>query len=286
MDDNELLETLEEALPEHLVELYGKSCKELTVPQKIKLTSVLIKYSSTFSSSPTDIGHTNIVAHEINTGDAEPFRLPLRRQGYKKEKEIEKAVKDGLSRGIMEESNSPWASAPVVVAKKDGTSRFCVDFRRLNSLTKVDSYPLPKFDDCVDSLHGSQFFCSLDLQSGYWQVPLKSEKDKEKTAFLTKQGLFQFTVLPFGLNNAPATFERLMESVLRHLQWERCLLYLDDILIYGKTFDEALDNLELVLERLREANLKIKPSKCILMQESLEYLGHIISRKGIAPLQS
>jgi hypothetical protein len=219
-----------------------------------------------------------LVAHEIDTGDAKPFRLPLRRHGWKKEQEIDAAVQDGLKRGIMEESSSPWASAPVVVSKKDGTSRFCIDFRRSNSITKADSFPIPRFDDCVDSLHGKKFFCTLDLQAGYWQVPLKSESDKEKTSFLTKKGLFQFTVLPFGLCNAPATFERLMENVLCGLQWERCILYLDE------SFEEALHNLEKVLERMEHANLKIKPSKCILFQSAVEYLGHRVSNRGLEPL--
>ena len=286
LDDEQLLEELEDAMPSHLITLYNKSSESLEVDQKIKLASVLIKFAGSFSSSSTDIGLTDIISHEINTGNSPPFRLPLRRQGLQKEEQIKAAVEDGLSRGVMEESSSPWASPPVVVAKKDGTSRFCIDFRKLNSVTKIDRYPLPKFDDCIDSLHGSRFFCSLDLQSGYWQVPLKTSRDREKTAFLTKQGLFQFTVLPFGLCNAPATFERLMENVLRHLQWEKCLLYLDDILIYGRTFDETLHNLELVLERLKKANLKMKPKKCSLMQTSLEFLGHIVSENGLAPLPS
>lgn len=212
------LEELELSVPAHLTDLYKKSSVSLDADQKRKLASLLVEYGPSFSTSSTDIGSTTLVGHEINTGNAQPFRLPLRRQGYKKEQIIKEAVKDGLERDIMEPSNSPWASAPVIVSKKDGTSRFCIDFRKLNSVTKVDSYPIQRFDDCVDSLHGSKFFCSLDLQSGYWQVPLNSKEDREKTAFLTKDGLFQFKVLPFGLSNAPATFERLMESVLRGLQ--------------------------------------------------------------------
>jgi transposase InsO family protein len=278
------LEDLEHRMPDHLIELYRKSSANLKEDQKIKLASLLISFSSTFSASSSDIGHTNVISHQIDTGKAKPVRLPLRRVGYKKEKEIRAAVQDGLARGIMEESSSPWASAPVIVTKKDGTARFCVDFRKLNSITKVDGYPLPRFDECIDSLHGSKFFCTLDLQSGYWQVPLHSQQDMEKTAFLTKDGLFHFKVLPFGLCNAPATFERLMENVLRGLQWEKCLLYLDDILIFGRTFEETLESLKQVITRLEHANLKIKPSKCYLMQSELQFLGHIFSQEGIHPL--
>ena len=275
---------IESNIPSHLKELYDRDSEKLTEDQRLRLASVLVRYSHVFSKSSTDLGCTDKIAHTINTGDAKPFRIPLRRHGFKKEQEIRTAVQDGLSRGIMEESNSPWASPPVVVSKKDGTARFCIDFRKLNSITKTDSYPLPRFDECMDSLHGSQFFCSLDLMSGYWQVPLQTPEDREKTAFLTKDGLFQFRVLPFGLVNAPATFERLMECVLRGLQWERCLLYLDDILIFGRTFEETVKNLEKVLDRLDKANLKIKPSKCVLMTDELEFLGHLISRNGMKPL--
>jgi hypothetical protein len=280
------LDDLEDDIPGHLVDLYEKSSVALNTEQRQQLASLLIKYASSFSTSSTDIGCTDIVSHEINTGDAKPIQQPLRRHGYKKEQEIRTAVQDGIKRGVMEESKSPWASSPVIVTKKDGTSRFCIDFRRLNSVTTVDSYTIPRFDECIDSLHGSRYFCSLDLQAGYWQVPLKSATDREKTSFLTKDGLFQFKVLPFGLCNAPATFERLMENVLRGLQWEKCLLYLDDILVFGKTFEETLHNFENVLQRLKSANLKMKPSKCLLFQTSLEYLGHKLSDKGIEPLTS
>ncbi|XP_064633653.1 uncharacterized protein LOC135491611 [Lineus longissimus] len=140
-NDDELLEKLEDNMPQHLSELYHKSSTDLDVPQRIKLASLLIEFQDTFSKSPSDIGKTSLVGDEINTGEAKPFRLPLRRQGFKKEQIIKEAVKDGLAWGIMEESSSPWASAPVIVGKKDGTSRFCIDFRRLNSVTKVDNYP-------------------------------------------------------------------------------------------------------------------------------------------------
>jgi transposase InsO family protein len=278
------LTELEEELPKHLEDLYNMSSVNLNLDEKKQLAALLLRYRNTFSASPTDLGKTTLVSHSIDTGDAKPFRVPLRRQGAKKEAIIAEAVEDGLRRGIMEDSSSPWASAPVIVAKKDGTSRFCIDFRLLNKLTRVDSYPLPRFDECVDSLHGSTLFCTLDLQAGYWQVPLNTKEDKEKTAFLTKSGLFQFTVLPFGLCNAPATFERLMETVLRGLQWQKCLIYLDDILIFGRSFSETLTNLRLVLDCFEKAKLKIKPSKCSLLQESIEYLGHHISNKGIKPL--
>ena len=155
--------------------------------------------------------------------------------------------------------------------------RFCVDYRRLNKVTRKDAFPLPMIEDSLNMLAGQQWFCSLDLASGYWQVQLSPEA-KEKTAFATQSGLYQFRVMPFGLCNAPATFERLMSQVLRGLQWERCLIYIDDILIFGATFAETLDNLQAVLMRISQFGLQLKSSKCELFQTELPFLGHIVGR--------
>jgi hypothetical protein len=154
--------------------------------------------------------------------------------------------------GIIEGSSSPWSSPVVLVTKKYGSTRFCVDYRRLNDATKKDSYLLPCIDDTLSTLAGSRWFCTLDLKSGYWQVGVHPEH-KEKTAFSTGSGLYQFNVMPFGLCNAPATFERLMEFVLRGLKWKTCLVYLDDVMVVQSTFDEHLKNLKEIFSRLRSA---------------------------------
>ncbi|GBL98850.1 Retrovirus-related Pol polyprotein from transposon 297 [Araneus ventricosus] len=203
-----------------------------------------------------------------------PRRLPLAR------KEAERLDNEMVENGIIKELSGPWASLIVLVKKKDGSTRFCVDYRKLNEITKKDSYPLPQIDDTPDALNGSQWFTTLDLKSGYWQVEIRPE-DREKTAFTTGQGLWQFKVMPFGLCNTAATFKRLMEAVLRGLSSEACLVYLDGIIIVGRTFEEHLNNLRKVFHRLQKANLKLSPKKCRFFQKDVTYLGHVISAEGV-----
>ena len=185
-----------------------------------------------------------------------------------------------LEKEVIEPSTSAWASNLVLVTKPNGATRACVDYRALNAKTTRDAYPLPRIDECLDSLSGAQWFSTMDLNSGFWQIEMAPE-DKEKTAFVTTLGLFQFRVMPFGLVNAPSTFERLMENVLNGLQWTECLVYMDDIISYSSTFDEGLRRLANVFTRLRAANLKLKPSKCIFFQRQVKFLGHIVSSEGI-----
>ena len=197
-----------------------------------------------------------------------------------KMKREEECVTEMLTGGQIEASDSPWSSPVVLVTKKDGGTRFCVDYRQLNDATIKDAYPLPRIDDTLDMLAGKQWFSTLDLASGYWQVSLSREA-RAKTAFATHSGLFQFRVMPFGLCNAPANFERLMDRVLQGLRWSRCLVYLDDIISFGGTFDGALSNLTLIFERLRSYGLQLNSSKCHLFRVSVPFLGHIVGRRGL-----
>jgi hypothetical protein len=196
-------------LPEHLTDLWTRSSKHLDKEQSDALASLLTKYQDAFSRTDDDIGRTERVTHMINTGNAIPIRQRSRCMPIGKQ-ELEKGeVKRMLNQGIIEPSRSPWGSNIVLVIKKDGRPRFCVDNRMQNDVTKKDAYPLPRVDECMDALAGAKWFGSMDLNAGFWQIGMAPE-DKEKTAFLTSFDLYQFTVMPFGLVNSPSSFERLM----------------------------------------------------------------------------
>jgi hypothetical protein len=198
-----------------------------------------------------------------------------------KRQALEDEVKKLQDRGLIERSSSPWSSQVVMVQKKDGSWRMCVDYRKLNEKTVKDVYPLTRIDENLDTLEGAEWYTSLDLDMAYHQVPMMDE-DKEKTAFATPRGgLYQFTTMPFGLCNAASTFERIIERTLAGLQWQIAVLYLDDIVVFGKSFEDHLCNLRKVFDRLFEAGLKLKPKKCQFLQEEISFLGHIVSKFGI-----
>ena len=269
------------SLPTHLHDLVSQTSQYLDVSQQHRLAAILLQYTDLFPAPGSTLtGHTDTVEHEIDTGHSAPKRCAPRRMPPLKMKKEEECVADMLTGGQIEASDSPWSSPVVLVTKKDGGTRFCVDYRRLNDVTVKDAYPLPRIDDTLDMLAGKQWFSTLDLASGYWQVSL-SQEARIKTAFATHSGLFQFRVMPFGLCNAPATFERLMDRVLQGLRWSRCLVYLDDIISFGSTFDDALVILTLIFERLRSYGLQLKSTKCHLLQSSVPFLGHIVGRQGL-----
>ncbi len=222
---------------------------DLTSAQSAQLQDFLDGNCDIFAHTNFDLGQTSVVQHAIYTDNSAPIRQRPYRTAPAQRDEITQHIYSMLEAGIIEPSTSPWASPVVIVKKKDGSTRFCVDYRKLNGITKKDSYPLPHIQESLDLLGKTQFFTTLDLFSGYWQVQM-ADTSKEYTALTTYEGLYQFNVLPFGLCNAPSTFQRLMECVLRGLNWQICLIYIDDIIIFSKTFEEHLQHLNLVFARI------------------------------------
>lgn len=268
-------------VPEHLRDLLTRTKQNVPGEYHESVAKLLEDFSDVFSTGPLDIGRTNYVQHSINTGDTRPFRQAHRRYPAQQREEIDRQVRDLLKQGLIEPTSSPWASNVVLVAKKDGSKRFCVDYRQLNAKTIKDAYPLPRINDTLDALGGARWFSTLDLASGYWQVEL-DEEARQKSAFLANGGLYTWRAMPFGLCNAPATFERLMDRVVAGLKWEILLVYLDDVIVYGRTIEDELERLRVVFQRLREAGLKLKPSKCHLFCRSVQYLGHVVSAEGVS----
>ena len=279
-------ETLEVSLPDdtpltEVVSNIDVCTDELTDTQLQRTRTLLNKHQRVFSQADDDYGCTNLATHTIPTSDAAPHKEPFRRIPPQLFQEVRNHLNQLLEKNVIRESSSPWASPIVLVKKRDGSIRLCVDYRKLNAKTRHDAFPLPRIDESLDALGNATYFSTLDLASGYWQVEME-EEDKEKTAFTTPVGLFEFNRMPFGLSNAPATFQRLMQRCLGDQNYQTLLIYLDDIVIFSKDFDTHLTNLDMVFSRLYDAGLKIKPNKCHLFQKKVKYLGHIISADGIA----
>ena len=255
---------------------------KLTETEKQKLYTLLSDYEDVFHHPGQALGATDVLKHKITLKrGSEPFRSTPYRMSPDNKKEVAKQLKEMLDQGICRESNSPYSSPVLLVNKADGTKRFCVDMRRLNDMTIKDSFPLIRIDDALDTLGGSKYFATLDLQSGFWQIMLE-EDSKPYTAFITYDNLYEFERMPFGLCNSPATFARLMMRILRDLVWKKCLIYLDDIVIFAPSFDSYLERISLDLDRLRKANLKVKPKKCVFGMPKINFLGHIVSEEGLS----
>ena len=220
--------------------------------------------------------------HAINTGVHPPLATLPRRISPSNRQVIQDEVAKLLRNNIISPSHSAWASPVVLVKKRDGSPRFCIDYRSLNAITAKDLYPLPRIDDVIDRLNGSVIFSKVDLRSGYFQLPL-APTEREKTAFVTPDGLWQFNRLPQGLKNSPSVFQRLMNQTLGTLRWDVCLAYLDDIVIYSRSFRQHLIDVDRVCHALQSSNFKLHPDKCCFFRREISFLGHHINAHGCSP---
>src|SRR5581483_6053711 len=252
----------------------------LTLEQEKQFNQLLERHRDIFAKDSNDLGKTDVTYHTIDTGNERPIKQNYYRVDPFKQEIIQKEIKKMLEAGVIRRSSSPWTSPVVLIKKPDGSIRFCIDYRKLNKIIKKDNQPLPRIDDLLDAFKGCKWFTSLDLAAGYWQVPVDLE-DIEKTAFITHEGTYEFLVIPFGLCNAPATFQRMMNTIFDDLLYKYIKVYLDDCNIHSETFEEHLIHLEEVFNRLRKAGLKLKPSKCHFCLPEIKFLGHIVGRDGI-----
>ena len=260
-----------------IIEVCGDAC---TAEEAVRLRACVLDSHDTFALEKAELGEVVEVQHHIETGDSPPVRQPPRRVPFVVRPEITRMINEMLHAHVIQESSSPWASLVVLVKKKSGELRFCVDHRRLNAVTRKDVFPLPRIDDLLDQLSGKSIFSTLDARSGYWQIQV--ECSQPKTAFVTMDGLYEFRVMPFGLCNAPATFQRVVQRALAGLS-TFCSVYIDDVVVFSRSVEEHIEHQARVFNRLRRIGLKLHPQKCRFAYREVPYLGHVISGSGISP---
>ena len=248
---------------------------ELTKIQQEEMMDTLVRYAEVFSDIP---GKTDMIEHKIELTNNNPVRSRPYPLPYAMRENLKREIQDMLSLGIIRESNSPFASPIVIVKKKDGSNRICVDYRKLNKLTVADPEPMVTAEDLFQRLGKSKYYSKIDLSKGYWQIPV-AEEDIEKTAFITPDGTYDFLRMPFGMKNSEATLVRGMRKILAGMN--NVDSYIDDLIIHTNDWQAHLQVLGELLRRLREAGLRVKPSKCVFGAESVEFLGHYIGRDWI-----
>ena len=248
--------------------------------QRGALKSLILSCPSLFSDVPTC---TNVLMHDIDVGDAVPIKQWFYRVPPAKQKVLEAEVQYHIENGLAKASYSSWASPCLLVAKPDSTFRFCTDYRKVNSVTKPDSFPLPRIEDCVDRVGAAKFVSQCDLLKGYYQIPL-TPRAQEISAFVTPSGLYSYNVMSFGLSNAPSSFQRLMNCVISGL--EGCAVYLDDVVTYSDTWPEQLSRLTALFDRLAEAKLTINLAKCEFAQARVVYLGKVVGQGEVRPVRA
>ena len=272
-------------LDEAINQILGRVDTSVSDSEKNALRKLLYKYADVISLGEFDIGLTDLVEHEIDTGNSKPVKQALRRQPYVYLPKIDEHVEQMVKAGWVTPINSPWSTNIVCVKKTDGSIRYCADMRAINNVTRKDSYPLPNIMTCLEALSGAIYYSSIDLISAFHQVKIK-ESDVAKTTFVTRTGTYAYKRMCFGLSNASATFSRLIDLAMKGLHYSIVILYLDDILIPAPDIASMLERIELVLQRLQIAKLKVKPSKCHFLQTEVTFLGFVINRNGVSTCPS
>ena len=275
---NEVLEKKDEVVNE-IVELAASDSQDSQI--KEKLSSLIGIYRDVFALAKDPLRTAIRTEHFIETIVNPPFKIATYKVAPYKLPAVEEEIEEKIDKGVIAPSKNPYSSPIVMVPRKDGMNRICIEYCKLNEITTMEAYPLPRIGQTIEALQGAGYFTSLDLACGYWQVPV-AEEDRHKIAFCTPEGdLYEFVKMPFGLTNAPATFQRFMNEIFKEDLIEHVLIFLDGLLVYSEVPVEHLEHLEKVFLNLRAAGLKLKPKKCGLFQNQVNYLGHVLDKTGI-----
>ena len=256
--------------------------REQVYEEREFITDLLVRFRNAFSCHGDNLGKTSLAEHVIDTRSSKPVRHPPRRVPLAFADEERKVIEKMEKQGIILKAHSPWSSPLCLVRTKDGKVRSCIDYRAVNKVTQTDNFPIPRTRDCLDAVAGAKLFSTFDVTSSYHQIPVR-EEDIPKTAFITKYGLYEHVTMPMRMKNSSATFQRCMEASLLGLTRVSCIVYLDDIVVYANTFQEHVERVDMVLDRIEMAGLKLKPDKCHLFRKEVHFLGHIISGQGVRP---
>ena len=249
----------------------------------VAVRELVLAYHDVFALESNELGCTSAIEHKICIKNDEPFKEQFRHIPPSLLEEVRASLRDMLEAGAIHPSQSPWYNAVVLVQKKDGTLHFCVDFMCLNARMKKHSYPLPRIQEALESMAGLAHFSSMDFKSGFWQIKM-APVSQQYTAFTVGNlGFYEFTRMPFRLCNAPGTFQHLMQNTLGELNLTYCVIYLDDVIVYGRMEEEHLEHLRVVFKRFCKFNMKLKPSKCSFFQSKIMYLAHHVLQRGILP---
>ena len=247
----------------------------------LKFERMLMEHHNIFSLDQNEIGCTDKAEHVIKLLDTEPFKERFRRIALPLVEEVREHIQQMLDGGTIRPSQSPWCNAVVLVRKKDGGLRFCIDFHRLNSRTKKDTYPLHRMQETMESMVCAHFFSTMDLKSGFCQVKMAKDSQQYTAFTVGSMEVYEFLRMPYRLCNAPATFQRLMQNCLGELNLTYTLIYLDDVIVFSRTEEEHLPHLRVIFAGFLEHGLKLKPSKCHFLQDEITFLGHEISAQGM-----